>query len=54
MKMNEARKGNLQAVIQEDRKNNNPNYNKSQKLSKRDQLIKAKTEELEFKGIKKD
>lgn len=54
MKMNEARKGNLQAVIQEDRKNNNPNYNKSQKLSKRDELIKAKTEELEFKGIKKD
>lgn len=52
LKMNRARKLNLKAVIEEDRKNNNPNYLKSLKMKRKAEYQKKREEELNFKGIK--
>lgn len=52
LKMNEARKKNLKAVVEENRLNNNPRYLKSLKHSELDEKQKEKERELEFKGLK--
>lgn len=50
--MNQAKKMNLKAVIEEDRRNNNPNYVKSLKMKKKAEYMKKKEEDLDFKGIR--
>jgi len=54
MKLNEARKMNNQAVLEEERKMNDPNYEKAKRAKKWLEKKKEIEEENEFKGIDDD
>lgn len=52
LKINDARKKNLKAVIDEDRKNSNVGYINHLKKKEDEEWKKKRDEELEFKGLK--
>ena len=51
LKMNQARKGNLKAVYEEENRNSNPNYIRKLKEEKRSEYRKEIDDDLKFKGI---
>lgn len=54
LKLNEARRLNSKAVLEEERKAIDPNYNKNKKIQKIKEKKQIREQELEFKGLGSD